>query len=172
MAYVSASPPTKTMDQLATIVSVATAGQTLLRVATAPLALDRILPADGGFVYGLACGWAGVKITCAPPAILLEAMEPEYEQRSEQTWTVRQQFNLHLIHAITAGDTAVDAFKRAWDEHYAIGQALRAAVAARSIDLKGVFTVQAPVVFGTQAPPVLREHYFSALAVRILKGQP
>jgi hypothetical protein len=172
VSYTATKPTAKTMAILVGVLAAAADVRTFLGVADANAAKARIIPADGGLATGTVCGWLGASIAAAPPLIIVEADKPAYAQRSEQTWNVVQQYNLHLLHGATAGDTAIDAYLRAWDEVDSISAVLRASAAARTFEASGIFVVQEPVVFGTQAPEALQGKFLSALAITVKKGQP
>jgi hypothetical protein len=171
MSYTPTGPIAKTLDLSAKLLGTLTAGQDFLRVASQAAALKRIVPGDGGFIVGEAGGWDGTRFACGAPAMILEAQSPEYEQVSLNSWRVTHQIDLHLIHDLVDSDSAVDAYLRAWDEHSAIQTGLRAAIPT-SLVADGILTAQAPVVFGSTAPPALQRHYLSTLSIRYTKGQP
>jgi hypothetical protein len=171
MSYTPHGPVSKTLDLLANVLAGLAPARAFLGAANQAAALGRTLPGDGGFLAGLAGAWDGTSIACAPPAFILEAEAPEYELVSVSTWRVTHSISLHLIHPRTPTDSAVDAYLRAWDDHTDIQGGLRAATPTQIV-LRGVLTSQAPVVFGSTAPPVLQKHYLSTITVRYEKGQP
>lgn len=171
-AYVPTSPVAKTLSTIVPIIADLTAVKTMLRGANQAEALARSCPGDSGFLIGKPGTWDGNTMTVAgPPAIIYEAQAPEYALNLQNAWTVTHQIDMHLLHKREPTDTAVDAYLRAWDEHNNIQMAIKALI-PNSLVLDGIFTAEAPTVFGHTAPPALQQGYISTLALRYTKGQP